>query len=259
MRLFLCKRSKFKTCWLYCHRTLRLTSPLRAVEFGFLFHSSYASTFSLVVLLGLRPESIWRRFQLYPPPACFPSRPSPCQTPTKFDDVPESYDWKKHIRPLSVGPLILLHPVSTGPRRIIPFTSSNRKCIHYEPNALGSQSLFDSAERSRLYPWFFREVLAGFLIVSAVLFFITMLWFSRLFFTSFFPPLFPSKLARLGVHLALASGRLERRVWMQVSLVTGCIYKHNGLEKCICSNIVGHSTLCNYFPVWFVVLPHNGC
>jgi len=121
------------------------------------------------------------------------------------------------------------------------------------------KSLFDSAERFRLYPWFFGEVLAGFLIVSAVLFFYNHVVILQAIFTPFFPSLLPSKLARLGVHLALTSGRLELRVWMQVSLVTGCIYKHNRLRKCIFfPNVDGHSTLCNYFPVWFVVLTHNG-
>ncbi len=133
------REANFKTRCLYCHRTLRLTSPLRAVEFSFLFHSSYTSSFSLVVssASGLRVSG--DAFNCIPHlPVFRPDLPLARLLQNLTMSLNPTIE-KKHIRPLSVGPLILLHPVSTGPWRIIPFTSSNRKCIHYEPNALGSQ------------------------------------------------------------------------------------------------------------------------
>ncbi len=127
----------FKTCWLYCHRTLRLTSPMR-VEFGSFLHS-YASSFSLAVSSASGLSVSGNALNCYPT----------CLFSIQTFSMPDSYSiwqcpWilrlnKKHILPLSVSPLILLHPVSAGHRRIVPFTSSNWKCIHYEPNALGSQ------------------------------------------------------------------------------------------------------------------------
>lgn len=55
------------------------------------------------------------------------------------------------------------------------------------------KSLFDSAKRSRLYPWLFRDVLAGFLIVSAVLFFYNHVVILRAIFTSFLTISFPQQ------------------------------------------------------------------
>lgn len=114
---------------------------MRVVEFGSFLHS-YASSFFLVVSSAPCLSVSGNALNCYPT-CLFSIHPFLSQTPTKFDNVPESYNWKKthpssQRRPIN-GPLILLHPVSAGPWRIVPFTSSNWKCIHYEPNALGSQ------------------------------------------------------------------------------------------------------------------------
>ncbi len=129
----------FKTCWLYCHRTLWLTSPMRVVEFGSFLHS-YASSFSPRRFLGFRSELYHGNALNCYPPACFPSRPSLHARLLQHLTMSLNPTIEKIQHPSShVSPLILLHPVSAGPRRIVPFTSSKWKCIHYEPNALGSQ------------------------------------------------------------------------------------------------------------------------
>lgn len=85
-----CKRSTFRNLLtvLSSYSTVNLTPEGSRVWFPltlFLLFIIFPRCF-----LVLRSESSWQSIQLYPPPACFLSRPSPCQTPTKFDKVPES-------------------------------------------------------------------------------------------------------------------------------------------------------------------------
>lgn len=55
------------------------------------------------------------------------------------------------------------------------------------------KSLLDSSKRSCLYPWLFRDVLAGFLIVSAVLFFYNHVVILPAICTSFLTISFPQQ------------------------------------------------------------------
>lgn len=88
----LCKRSTFRNLLtvLSSHSTVNLTPEGSRVWFSLTLVLRFI-IFPRCFLI-LRSESSWQCIQLYPPPACFPSRTFSCQTPTKFDKVPESYD-----------------------------------------------------------------------------------------------------------------------------------------------------------------------
>ncbi len=205
---------------------------MRVVEFGSFLHS-YASSFSLVVSSASGLSVSGNALNCYPT----------CLFSIQTFSMPDSYSiwqcpWilrlnKKHILPLSVSPLILLHPVSAGHRRIVPFTSSNWKRIHYEPNALGSQIPVRFSRALPSIPLVLLGGLSRFSHCVCCAFFLYQCCDSLGYFHLLFPISFPS-----GTCM----------IW-QVSLVTGAYISKTGLGSVFVPNVVGNSTLCNSFPV----------